>query len=162
MRKFTIGFFLTILCVGQSFAGVRYETASADSFLTLDALEVTAWDMRSVLDTVTFGWSGLTTTAGAIWDSPKPNLKTHYISGLDTVITRHRVECDTTTVEKLIINDTTVIRLNVECDTVYRAEYRDVWEPKVKVYLNPGQLKQLMWLIENSDMIEMKKTYGKK
>lgn len=160
MRRLLLALTLTVLCVGQVFAGVKYETTAG---VPIDSLRIGFTGLATtgaIITDVDMGWIADT----VVWQTArtkKPNKSTHYVSGLDTIITLHRIECDTTTVEKLIINDTTVIRLNVECDTVYRVEYRDVWEPKVKVYLNPDQLKQLMWLIQNSDMIEMKKEYGK-
>lgn len=168
---------ITLLAVGlfsSASAGIKVETQNAGigwgtiadtaiwHSLTLDAI---ADDVLNIaLDATADDVLDIAFTTGRIWSQPeqKSDPSTHYIGGLDTIITRHRIECDTTTVEKIIINDTTVIRLDVECDTIYRVEYRPVWKSKVKVFLEPGQLEHLLWLIKHYDDFELKKTYGQK
>lgn len=153
--------------LGAVHAGIRVEVPSENAIgsFIMDSLIISSdaiWsDAIATADAIDV--SAVYATTG-IWSNParKPDASTHYIDGLDTVITRHRIECDTTTIEKIIIKDTTVIRLEVECDTIYRVGYRPVWKPKVKVFLEPEQLKILVWLLEHSDEIEMKKTYGQK
>lgn len=158
---------LTILLTAAGFytasAKVTFEIPSAGDTFKI-AMDTLGWNKILTSYDALLTISDFTTAETGIWlqGEPRPDTSTHYINGLDTVITRHRIECDTVIVEKTIVNDIPVIRLKVECDTIFRVEYLPVWKPKIGVLLEPDQLRRLLWLIEHSDEILMSETYGQK
>lgn len=71
-----------------------------------------------------------------------------YIVGLDTVIILHRVECDTNFTKFFVENDSTFVQIEgITCDTIFRVDFRDVWAPRVRVYLDSLQWRKLLEIL---------------
>lgn len=119
----------------------------------------------TAINTIDLSWDDLTvdvegsyllrdsTVWNAVYYDPpkkpkKPDTTREFLSGIDTVIVLHRIECDTTWSKAFVEKDTTFHYIDrVKCDTVFRVEYREVWEPMLPLYLRPEQLRFLKgWL----------------
>lgn len=139
-------------------AGVRFETYDVTS---------TAWDIDTTLPVIyhvedsvghilwDLDTTGMDITIYDTWGLDSAII-THdtlreYIVGLDTVIILHRIECDTawTDIWYSKGGDSAFVRMHdAKCDTIFRVEYRDVWAPKVQVWLDSLQWQTLLRMLE--------------
>ena len=138
-------------------AGVKFETYNAADV---------SWD----IDTTCLNWDGLTIADSIYTDylsedvltfsiasgsivSPRPldhDILREYITGLDTVIILHRIECDTNFTKFFVENDSTFVQIEgIACDTIFRVEFRDVWAPKVQGWFDSLQWRRLLELLRD-------------
>lgn len=148
------GLMTFLFCLLLSFAveaGVKFETYNAadvgwgvdttdDRNWTADSISITHLDISDVYGDL------------AVW--PPERKSDHdtlreYIIGLDTVIILHRIECDTNFTGFFVENDSTFVRIEeIACDTIFRVEYRDMWAPKVQLWLDSLQWQKLLRILE--------------
>ena len=136
-------------------AGVRFETYNAN----LGGWDVDSMYWDAISDSTAISPAYLATGEFLTWSVADPSPTKHdslreYIVGLDTMIILHRIERDTTwyKIWWSETKDTTFVKMkDIECDTIFRVEYRDVWAPKVQVWLDSLLWQKLMKLLEGDD-----------
>ena len=141
-------------------AGVKFETYNAaDVSWDIDTTCI-VWDDLSIMDSLVSydifdvsNWDAITvsTLASGVVTSPKPKHDTlrEYVTGLDTVIIMHRIECDTNFTKFFVENDSTFVQIEgITCDTIFRVEYRDAWAPKVQAWLDSLQWQKLLRILD--------------
>ena len=150
------GLMTFLLCLLLSLtveAGVKFETYNAsdlswDIDTTCLTYNVSLADSINVPSTyLTF--SDAVGSIEVIAPTVRHDTLREYIIGLDTVIILHRIECDTSFTKFFVENDSTFVQIEgITCDTIFRVEYRDVWVPKVQVWLDSLLWQKLLRILE--------------
>ena len=149
-----------LFCLLLSFtveADVKYETYNTDvgnwdidtTCLTLDDVSI----MDSIASLVwTADYTSPHSLAVYVAPTQKHDTLREYVTGLDTVIILHRIECDTNFTKFFVENDSTFVQIEgITCDTIFRVEYRDVWAAKVPVWLDSLDWHVLLHLIQQQN-----------
>ena len=135
-------------------AGVKFETynAALGDWGTLDdstCIDTLSWDDLTI-DDFAVAYTSPHPLAVYVVPPQKHDTLCEYITGLDTVIIMHRIECDTNFTKFFVENDSTFVQIEgITCDTIFRVEYRDVWAKKIQVWLDSLQWQQLLRILEN-------------
>ena len=134
-------------------AGVKFETYDASDLSWDFDTTCLTWDDLTIIDDVSDYCLSTGSIASGSIVSPRPlehDTLQEYITGLDTVIIMHRIECDTNFTKFFVENDSTFVQIEgIACDTIFRVEFRDVWAPKVQGWFDSLQWRRLLELLRD-------------